>query len=49
MWEEYTIEGFGGESASFTSVPEMLAAGDMLKHLNPKCPKCGKSGAVAYA
>jgi hypothetical protein len=49
MWEEYTVDGFGGEGATFTNVPELVAAGDILKYLNPKCPNCGNSGTVSYA
>ncbi len=49
MWEQYTVDGFGGEGATFTNVTELLAAGDILKYLNPKCPKCGIAGAVSYA
>lgn len=48
MWEDYTLDGFSGEGVTFTSWPQVQAAGPILKHLNPLCPQCGERGRVRF-
>jgi hypothetical protein len=47
LWEEYSFEGFVGDSLIITSYKD--APNDRLAAMNPKCPQCGFSGKVKYA
>jgi len=47
LWEEYSLEGFGGGSLTITSYREK--PDDLLAALGPKCPQCGKIGGVKHA
>lgn len=47
LWEQYSLEGFSGNSLTITSYADMPK--DLLVALNPTCPNCGKTGRVRYA
>lgn len=46
LWESYSVEGFEGGHVTLTNYKDR--PNDMLAALRPKCPKCGKTGAVSY-
>jgi hypothetical protein len=47
LWEEYSLEGFSGDSLTITSYADKPKS--ILAALNPHCPQCGKTGKVKYA
>jgi hypothetical protein len=47
MYEDYTLEGFDGESLSITADSRRPA--NLLAAMKPKCPACGQVGKVTYA
>jgi hypothetical protein len=46
LWEQYSLEGFGGSTVTITSYADMPA--NILTAMNPKCPQCGCTGKVRY-
>lgn len=42
-WVRHELEGFVGNCA------DEKDRGDLLKVMNPRCPKCGQDGKVTYA
>jgi hypothetical protein len=46
LWEAYSLEGFDGGNLTISNSEDMPK--DMLAHLKPTCPECGRSGKVKY-
>jgi hypothetical protein len=42
-WERYELEGFD------TAASDRAAPRGSIARMNPKCPKCGKTGKVRHA
>jgi hypothetical protein len=47
LWEEYSWDGFTGESITVTNFRDMPK--DMIAALNRTCPQCGQTGEVKYS